>query len=674
MRGGRRRRRYHPRRERIPRARAAALSDSTVYVYAYVAAYSNSGVGSEERAKTIEEWQAQWTRSRKGRWTHRLIPNITPWIERRHGEVDYHLTQLLTGHGCFRSYLCWSNNDTSDLCPVCPAAVEDVEHVAFRCPRFTEEREVLHRLFGGPLEPEMLLYKGSVMKLCGRTSYASNASYASNTKKWQHITPQYVKFNILPYEKRVQCACLGLVAAQCILEMYKLRWILDHGLQKYESWTNFYTIKTQALVCTVYDDMIYNLKNCKSNLLTTSDSQRRFRSGYRASSWRESNIKAYWGELFVLALNLGRKQRSSNSSRSRRSPADLDHRADRKRNLWYHLTEQQKEKKEESPVLLEKVVSEMKKSPIVSNHVGVRLTMDPTNYTLSEKDKVGLPRKDIAEYTIAILNRLFTDEELLNSSVTGKPANYNPDAPVRPGLSPNRLHAARNAIHDETCSQETLFRDEIDPLIEMLKNGKGSKSSLNLLWPSQRIVGGEKTDIEQHPFQLSLQRSGFHSCGASIISRKWVVTAGHCVGAPESSYRIGSGSTSRFNGTLHKVAKIVRHPKYDSLAIDFDIAVIKQGGSLPDTLMRIQVPIIGRKRCVEAYKQVKPVTERMICAGQLKSGGKDSCQGDSGGPLSANGTLYGIVSWGYGCARPNYPGVYTNVVYLRSWITSITGV
>uniref|UniRef100_A0ABD2WMC7 Reverse transcriptase domain-containing protein n=1 Tax=Trichogramma kaykai TaxID=54128 RepID=A0ABD2WMC7_9HYME len=44
-------------------------------------------VESEERAKTIEEWQAQWTCSRKGRWTHRLIPNIIPWIERRHGEV-----------------------------------------------------------------------------------------------------------------------------------------------------------------------------------------------------------------------------------------------------------------------------------------------------------------------------------------------------------------------------------------------------------------------------------------------------------------------------------------------------------------------------------------------------------------------------------------------------------
>ncbi|CAB0037063.1 unnamed protein product [Trichogramma brassicae] len=74
-------------------------------------------VGSEERARTIEKWQAEWARSTKSRWTHRLIPNIIPWIERRHGEANYHLTQLLTGHGCFRSYLCRTNNDTSDRCP-----------------------------------------------------------------------------------------------------------------------------------------------------------------------------------------------------------------------------------------------------------------------------------------------------------------------------------------------------------------------------------------------------------------------------------------------------------------------------------------------------------------------------------------------------------------------------
>lgn len=80
------------------------------------------------------------------------------------------------------------------------------------------------------------------------------------------------------------------------------------------------------------------------------------------------------------------------------------------------------------------------------------------------------------------------------------------------------------------------------------------------------------------------------------------------------------------------------------------------------------MPIVDREDCELAYKNVNPVTSRMICAGDFGVGGKDSCQGDSGGPLSANGTLYGIVSWGMGCGQPEYPGVYTNVAALRSWI------
>ncbi|CAB0030850.1 unnamed protein product [Trichogramma brassicae] len=95
---------------------------------------------SDERAKTLEKWQTQWSATTKGRWTHRLIPSIAAWIERRHGEVNYHLTQLLSGHGCFRSYLCRTKNDTSSSCPTCHPTVEDVEHVIFHCPRFTKIR------------------------------------------------------------------------------------------------------------------------------------------------------------------------------------------------------------------------------------------------------------------------------------------------------------------------------------------------------------------------------------------------------------------------------------------------------------------------------------------------------------------------------------------------------
>ena len=55
----------------------------------------------------------------------------------------------------------------------------------------------------------------------------------------------------------------------------------------------------------------------------------------------------------------------------------------------------------------------------------------------------------------------------------------------------------------------------------------------------------------------------------------------------------------------------------------------------------------------------------MICAG---TGGKDSCQGDSGGPLvDEKGYLIGIVSWGQGCAREGYPGVYTETSYFVEW-------
>lgn len=69
------------------------------------------------------------------------------------------------------------------------------------------------------------------------------------------------------------------------------------------------------------------------------------------------------------------------------------------------------------------------------------------------------------------------------------------------------------------------------------------------------------------------------------------------------------------------------------------------------------------------------ISQTMICLGIPGVGGKDACQGDSGGPAVINGnTLVGIVSWGFGCARPQYPGVYTRVSTYRNWIRQNSGI
>ncbi|CAB0045377.1 unnamed protein product, partial [Trichogramma brassicae] len=75
---------------------------------------------NEERLATLSKWQEAWDRSKKARWTHRLIPNIRVWIERRHGELNYHLTQLLTGHGFFKQHSRRYDHNQSAQCPVCP--------------------------------------------------------------------------------------------------------------------------------------------------------------------------------------------------------------------------------------------------------------------------------------------------------------------------------------------------------------------------------------------------------------------------------------------------------------------------------------------------------------------------------------------------------------------------
>lgn len=94
-----------------------------------------------------------------------------------------------------------------------------------------------------------------------------------------------------------------------------------------------------------------------------------------------------------------------------------------------------------------------------------------------------------------------------------------------------------------------------------------------------------------------------------------------------------------------------------------------EGGSISRNLKQVTLPYVSDDDCVASYGQENIDKDVMICAGGQK--GRDSCQGDSGGPLTFGGIHIGIVSWGYGCAREGFPGVYAQTDGLLDFIESI---
>ncbi|KAJ4336320.1 hypothetical protein N0V87_005471 [Didymella glomerata] len=221
------------------------------------------------------------------------------------------------------------------------------------------------------------------------------------------------------------------------------------------------------------------------------------------------------------------------------------------------------------------------------------------------------------------------------------------------------------------------------------------------------IVGGTTANAGDFPFIVSLQKSGSHFCGGSLINANTVITAAHCtVGQTASSLTVRAGSLNRNSGgTLVRVSSIKVHPSFSSSTLTNDVAIWKlatsiptsstigyaslaasgsdpasgststvagwgttsAGGSSPTTLRKVDVPIVSRATCRNNYS-VSEITDTMFCAG-VTAGGKDSCQGDSGGPIvDSSKTLIGLVSWGDGCAEAGKPGVYARVGALRSFI------
>jgi trypsin len=224
----------------------------------------------------------------------------------------------------------------------------------------------------------------------------------------------------------------------------------------------------------------------------------------------------------------------------------------------------------------------------------------------------------------------------------------------------------------------------------------------------RRIVGGEPTTIEEHPWQVALTLNGSYHCGGSIIAFKWVLTAAHCFSPdPEpAGTRAKAGATNyRMAGAWTDIERIVVHEAYNPITQVNDIALLKlksppngkiipiadasialpvgeplevtgwgrttEDGNISGDLLKATVPYVDATTCnaPESYNGL--IRPGMICAGR-REGGVDACQGDSGGPLvwkSSDGPmLVGVVSFGDGCARKLKYGVYTQVSKYRDWI------
>ncbi|KAE9525639.1 hypothetical protein AGLY_014166 [Aphis glycines] len=111
---------------------------------------SKAAIRLAERKVTIRDWSWRWLRSNKAPWTHLVIPNLDRWVNRTTPRVPltYHMTQALTGHGCFQSYLYRMGRTPSPRCVHCPCESDTTEHTLLHCPYWDGARVSLRERLG----------------------------------------------------------------------------------------------------------------------------------------------------------------------------------------------------------------------------------------------------------------------------------------------------------------------------------------------------------------------------------------------------------------------------------------------------------------------------------------------------------------------------------------------
>jgi secreted trypsin-like serine protease len=215
-----------------------------------------------------------------------------------------------------------------------------------------------------------------------------------------------------------------------------------------------------------------------------------------------------------------------------------------------------------------------------------------------------------------------------------------------------------------------------------------------------RVVGGGVAYTAVAPWAIQLSNS--HSpasseewCGSTLVAANKIVTAAHCAKEAASTYTAiqGRDHLTGKGGRKSAISHIWVDPAYGKRR-GHDVAVMTlatpftgvptlpletsaaadtvgaqpvvygwgetKGTGPDDVFQEVTLPVLGDAYCAKAYPKDGYTAKGEICAG-YKQGGKDACQGDSGGPLVLNGRLFGVVSWGTGCADAGKPGVYAEV-------------
>ncbi|XP_011177409.2 serine protease SP24D [Zeugodacus cucurbitae] len=229
--------------------------------------------------------------------------------------------------------------------------------------------------------------------------------------------------------------------------------------------------------------------------------------------------------------------------------------------------------------------------------------------------------------------------------------------------------------------------------------------------PNGRVVGGADAVVGQFPHQVSLQRSdGSHTCGGSIISETFIVTAAHCVVVgegiepyPPRFYQVRVGSMQRtIGGQLLKLKRIIVNKAYadfqnDIALLELEKPIVFTKNIQPIELAEEEVPsggdviISGWGRLstngpiphrlqwntlkalnAEECEEVHHLGASVICLGHEPDNG--TCFGDSGGPATYNGKLVGVASFVDDGCGSDIPDGYAKVAHLREWIRANSGV